>query len=592
MDTINFDITIGQRTGDGYPAQARCDPLGTAFDLLAIAPTQPPLASLLAWAAGAVSEDSAQLESIEALGRELYQGLCRGSLGEFLRSALQHAEARGMALRLRLGTDDLGMLSLPWEFLYDETRNRLFATDQDSPLVRYLSDYGTFGPPRPLAAALPLRMLMVVPAVDGLDVQAETDRVRDALMQGDLLGRQIQLSQLNGSHEPVTIQRLRDVLQEDAEGFDILHFSGHGDTARGRGHIRFNSSAGGEKWISSGTFARTLKPYTARQTRRPLRLVVLNACEGGISAPKAYGVRSLLGMAPALIQNGVAAVVAMQYQILDVAALSFARSFYRAMVLGTTAGLVDAAITDARQGLAAEFEGHRSFATPVLFLHTVDGLIFNLPPTLTTGADAVPLPRPEVSMAIGRDPTPQELARLQEAWLAFRTPRGLKQRSQSLQQSLEYVDRRLEHIATQLSLASAIDAVPLLGEKSQADGERKELLQELHELSDLVELAQRLQIPDVMTFNDFLLGLPSDTVLAFLLAPLPGVFDDRDVVARLRSETPAFARRVAQRLLQKPDASDAELAAALHGTIQAFVDLPSNGFTRAPRGKYRRIAHG
>jgi hypothetical protein len=149
----------------------------------------------------------------------------------------------------------------------------------------------------------------------------------------------------------------------------------------------------------------------------------------------------------------------------------------------------------------------------------------------------------------------------------------------------------LELLASQLAVANTTDAVSLLAETRHKEAEREALLQELDKLSGLVELAQRLQIPEVLTFNDFLVGLPSDTLLAFLLAPLVDAFDDEDVVARLRSQAPVFARRVAQRLLQKPDANDAELATALHRTIQDFIDQPSNGFTRAPQGKYRPIEH-
>jgi serine/threonine-protein kinase len=99
--------------------------------------------------------------------------------------------------------------------------------------------------------------------------------------------------------------------------------------------------------------------------------------------------RSLLGLAPALIQNGFAAVVAMQYKILDMAALVFARAFYRALTIGQTAGLVDAAVTEARGRLEVELQGHRSFATPVLFIHAPDGRIFELP-AVPARADTVP----------------------------------------------------------------------------------------------------------------------------------------------------------------------------------------------------------
>ncbi len=378
MDAINFDISISQQTSGSCHCALRYEPLGDADGPLQVDLEPGPLPTLLSWAASSINEGSANLDSAQELGHQLYQLLFHGELGEFLRSALQDAEDAGAPLRLRLSTRDLTLMSLPWEFLYDRRRDRLFAVDRDTPLVRYLSDYATFGRPRPLAATLPLRLLMVVPAVPDLDVQGEIARVQAALQKGKLLGQQVELVALGGADGPVTVEGLRDFLQEDGQGFDILHFSGHGDTKGGRGNIRFDDAAGGEKWVAGGTFARTLKPYASPQRPRPLRLVVLNCCEGGISAPRAYGVRTLLGLAPALIQHGVPAVVAMQYQVLDAAALAFARAFYRALVLGDTAGRVDAAVTDARQALESQFEGHRSFATPVLFLRAARGVLFEV----------------------------------------------------------------------------------------------------------------------------------------------------------------------------------------------------------------------
>ena len=60
---------------------------------------------------------------------------------------------------------------------------------------------------------------------------------------------------------------------------------------------------------------------------RSLRLVVLNACEGARNArADPFG-----GVAQALVRQGIPAVIAMQFEISDLAALVFSQSFYEAI---------------------------------------------------------------------------------------------------------------------------------------------------------------------------------------------------------------------------------------------------------------------
>lgn len=569
----NFDITILERAGDVYPVLTRHEALGTTNDQVRIDPKEQRLAELLQWAAGAVSRRSADLDAVDDLGRELYRVLFGGALGTALNNALQDAEAKHSPLRLRLNVADLGVLSLPWEFLYDGTRGRRFAVDQDTPLVRYLGDYAVFGRTQQLAATLPLRMLMVVPSVPNLDVQGEINRVRDALVKESLASQRIDLHVLGGQGEEVSLQRLLDCLQEDPMGFDILHFSGHGDTEGGRGNIRFNGD-GGERWVSSLTFAQALKPYAQPQRPHFLRLVVLNACEGGVVAPRAYGVRSLLGMAPALIQNDVAAVVAMQYEILDEASLVFARAFYRALTMGLTAGLVDAAVTDARNRLAVEFEGHRSFATPVLFLHAADGRIFELStPSLAPVPTNQLLPDDEALLRRYRTQSPAEVRRNLES------------------KRTQLATRRFNLSTLEQQIAQLGPAVPL-DKLNQVEAEQaavEQLQQQEAELAQLVDIAERMQVPAAVTFDDFLAGRLSNAALKLFMTHLVDDFDELALVVAMRSRSPVFVQRVSQRLLGKPDASDAELAAAMRPAVRAFVETPNNGFILAPGGKYRHV---
>jgi WD40 repeat protein len=101
---------------------------------------------------------------------------------------------------------------------------------------------------------------------------------------------------------------------------------------------------------------------------RSLRLVVLNACEGARSArDDPFG-----GVAQALVHQGIPAVIAMQFEISDPAALVFSQSFYQAVADGLP---VDVATLEARRAMFAE-GSEVEWATPVLYLRSPDGRVF------------------------------------------------------------------------------------------------------------------------------------------------------------------------------------------------------------------------
>lgn len=529
MTAYNFDLIIGRHSGNSLFVAASFQPEGTASEIRNVDLDSQPLAGLLQWSRSSVDSYSADLGRVEALGEALYQALFGGKVGSLLRLAQRHADDdQGSTLRVRLSTEDLTLLSVPWEFLYDRDAGHQFATDPTSPLVRYLSDFSTFGRPRPLEAEAPLRMLMAVPSVSGLDVQGEISRVQEALDQESLTGSLVELTILDGRTAPVTLQGLLDILQADQVGFDILHFSGHGDTRDGRGLVRFNDDTGGERWIDSGTLGRALKPFAQPTRPRHLRLAVLNSCLGGVSAPEAEGQRSLLGAAPALIQNDLAAVIAMQYEILDVAALVFARAFYRALTIGPTAGQVDLAVSDARNRLAVALPGHRSFATPVLFIHTEQGRIFEL--GRTTGA------------AVEREAGRSQPIAAAPVWL---TPQDLEREIESRQERLRAIrqqPRRRTEIAR--------------------------LESELAILDDQLASAQRNGVPPFVSLADFKAGRLNPAVLKEFMDPLPTPFSALDVVRHLRHEAPTYLANIAEARLQDPNANDSDIAAKLESEIR------------------------
>ena len=109
-----------------------------------------------------------------------------------------------------------------------------------------------------------------------------------------------------------------------------------------------------------------------------MRLVVLNACEGGRG-----GDQDILSSTAAILsRRGVPAVLAMQYEMSDEAAVQFARTFYESI---TDHLPVDAAVVEARKALRLAGSQGMDWGIPVLYMRSPDGILFHLTKDKSTG---------------------------------------------------------------------------------------------------------------------------------------------------------------------------------------------------------------
>lgn len=158
------------------------------------------------------------------------------------------------------------------------------------------------------------------------------------------------------------------------------------------------------------------------QDERSLRLAVLNSCEGARSSH----VDPFSGAAASLVHYGVPAVIGMQFEITDEAAIAFAGRLYDALARNFP---VDAALAQARRSIFAA-GNDIEFGTPVLFLRGRDARLFDVVNDVPAPA---PLPaepegpyveelKPLSSLDTGIAPTYQPwLPRpWQEWWFAFK----------------------------------------------------------------------------------------------------------------------------------------------------------------------------
>jgi CHAT domain len=308
--------------------------------------------------------ESQERRLIEDFGGQLFRAVFSGPLRECLEQSRLVAESKGAGLRIRLRLPaELG--NVPWEYLYDEDNGGFIGLFPDIALVRYPE---MPRPVRPLPVSPPLRILAMISApsdLAGLSGEDEWDKLNDAL--SDLAARgMVQVDRL----EIGTLTALQPVLRR--HDYHVLHFVGHGyyDQEAGDGALALEGADGKTRLVTGRDLGLMLRGH------RSLRLVVLNACEGARSArDDPFG-----GVAQALVRQGIPAVIAMQFEISDPAAVAFGHSFYQGIADGLP---VDLAMVEARRAMWAE--GHEvEWATPVLNLRSPDGRIFTR--TRMTGA--------------------------------------------------------------------------------------------------------------------------------------------------------------------------------------------------------------
>jgi CHAT domain len=369
--------------------------------------------------------DDPDTAAIKTFGSQLYRELFHHELEvNLLRSQiLASTEGKGLRLRLRL-SDTPELAELPWEFLYDRSRNRFVCLADRTPLVRFLE---VPDPPRPLRVSPPLRVLVMISSPRDasfaeLDVEQEWAKLHGVLSGLEQAGL-VQLERL----ETATLSALRQHLRRD--DWHVLHFIGHGgfDTHAKDGVLVLEDEAGGSRLVTAQALGVPLHNHDA------LRLVVLNACEGARSDPT----DPFAGTAQTLIQQGIPAVVAMQFEITDRAAIAFTSELYAAVADGYP---LDAALSQARQAIYTDVS-EIEWATPVLYLRAPDGHIFDVTPTI----------RPPSGEERSRVRAEREAAELRERETAEREAAELRERETAEREAAELRERETaEREATEL----------------------------------------------------------------------------------------------------------------------------------------------
>lgn len=287
-------------------------------------------------------------------GQSLFKTIFQGRVEDLYRKSLAEARKKTGSLPLRFNIAPKELAKLPWEFLFDPQEaieTGYLSLGEETPVIRCFDRKV-----EPGMLDLPLRVFLVSASPSNyptLKLTQEYSVIDKAIKS--LPPEKYNIEYLFGATIESFTERIRNFKPH------IVHFMGHGN-------VQQLLMQDGETFRSE-SLAITLKNNPS------LRLVVLNACQAGGVIESVNSSEIQFGVAQSLAKSGVPAVAAMQFPISDTAATIFAAEFYKVLV---ERGSVDQAVTWARIAMQTRLpSGSMEWATPVLYLQTESGLLFD-----------------------------------------------------------------------------------------------------------------------------------------------------------------------------------------------------------------------
>lgn len=359
----DFDLLLEESIGAGYRARVIGSPAGETESVAIELPfTEQDIEIFLLRIGrqrrGAPSDEahSSLSSTIEEFGAELFDAVFRDQIRDAFMTSIGIAEADDAGLRIRLRFARAAELAnFPWEFLHDRGTRRFLALSDRTSLVRHVELPGRT---RPLPVTPPLRiLLMAVSPVDfdAPDAAGEKARLREVLADLVAANRVVLEEERSGTLAGLQRQLRIGEYQvfhliapggfDETQNDDVLYFEGPG----GRGQAVTGHALGD---VLSG--------------HRSLLLAVLNAGEGAGSGRE----RTFASTAESLVRRGIPAVIAMQFEITDEAAVTFAHSFYEAVSDGYP---LETSMTEARKSIR-NMPNLVEWATPALHMRADDGV--------------------------------------------------------------------------------------------------------------------------------------------------------------------------------------------------------------------------
>ena len=269
--------------------------------------------------------------------------------------------------------------SVPWELLYDGTKDIPLAAADTSFLVRRVdlpSDRRSHDPtPVTRLSVLAIGSNPSNSQFRPLDLASEERKLQEALgIPGEPLAGAPSPAQVGDLRwkSKCDASELQELLERNEGGYHVLHFAGHAGVEGDKAYLYLTATDGEVDKLDASHLGHLLRAHPT------IRLVVLNACEGAVLPAKDGAVpaatdNEAASIAERLAQQGVPAVIAMQSRIQDTTAVRFARELYTRLARLEP---VDVAVSAARLALRHPDATTGEWAIPVLTLAVDDPRLF------------------------------------------------------------------------------------------------------------------------------------------------------------------------------------------------------------------------
>lgn len=284
----------------------------------------------------------------EDMGASLYKLVFQPEVIQLYEASLQGSEhLLPIVLNIDPTLDDL--IKLPWEFLYNPGQSCFLASSEKTPLIRR---HQLKNNPFPYAESLRVLLISANPQ-DSLSLagRQEYQFIQDKLATlSQNSQRKVKIDYLFAH----TLGDLERIVNDPKTRPHIIHSMGY----EGLNSLLMKDRANDHSSATLQNLAITLRHVP------DLRLVIFNTCQ----TTQSDFLGEQLGLAQALADSGIPAIVGMQFALSDKAVSTFIETFYGSIAAGDP---IDLAVTGARLAMQKKLGfGSVEWATPVLYLQT------------------------------------------------------------------------------------------------------------------------------------------------------------------------------------------------------------------------------
>jgi hypothetical protein len=292
---------------------------------------------------GVADLTSRSLDPVQTFGSQLFTLLFEGELSEIYRQIIIEAERGGQSTRLSLLADSPQLVTVPWELIYDRSRNSFLALSPRTPVIRRMHLEQTRQ--ESFAVTTRLNILHVNADVDGYGDREGDESLFNSIE--DRFRERVKVHSIKASSPEDIEQALR------SHPCQVLHFSGTGNFAQDeyKRQIVFNRQRAPVPWER---FLRILSNIDS------LLLVVLSSDNSATCA------RDLSSLTPHVQVIGIQGLISVPGMA------TFERTFYDSLLQGES---FEAAITRGRQDVDTMNLGARDWALIVAYSTRLDSTL-------------------------------------------------------------------------------------------------------------------------------------------------------------------------------------------------------------------------